>query len=119
MMRSAANALAHPGNCRFFCALLVVPISSPQSSAQEPSAQTKAAQEAIKASNDLLKAQWTAWAARQKRARMAAPKNPAIAASAADRSRADERFRPAPEQAGLARSSTTPWYRPTEVVSVG
>src|SRR5207244_1065512 len=72
----------------------------------------------IKASNDLLKAQWAAWSARQKRARMA-PKKPTMAASPADRSRADERFRPAPEQAGLARSSTTPWYRPTEVVSVG
>jgi FtsP/CotA-like multicopper oxidase with cupredoxin domain/peroxiredoxin len=106
-------------NVAFACALLLVPNLDPQSSGQEPSAQAKATQEAFKASNDLLKAQWAAWSARQKRARLAAAKKPAIAASFADRSRVDERFRPAPEQAGLARSSTTPWYRPTEVVSAG
>jgi FtsP/CotA-like multicopper oxidase with cupredoxin domain/peroxiredoxin len=93
--------------------LVLILISHP--GAQQPPAQTKAAQDVAKTSNDLLNAQWTAWAARQKRVTLAAAKNaPAVVPNAA---RADERFRPAPEQRALALATTTPWYRPTEVRS--
>jgi len=88
-------------------------LGAQETPARTKAAQAKADQDVAKASSDLLKAQWRAWAARQKRASLDAPK-PALAMDAAT---ADERFRPAPEQRGLARASTTPWYRPVDVVS--
>jgi FtsP/CotA-like multicopper oxidase with cupredoxin domain/peroxiredoxin len=101
-----------------FCVLPYV-LFSALSNAQQPAAQVAAAQEANKAANDLLRAQWAAWGARLKQASLAAAKKPPGAAAVVDRSRIDERFRPAPEQAGLARASITSWYRPIEITSVG